>query len=135
MLARDLILNHFWLKLFSLVLAALIWLAIRANLSSEAPPAKAMQTEAVREFPQCPVLLMAFAADRRPFKVEPSQVSVTIRGPVARVAQLQDHELHAYVQWQPGRSPAGLWAVEVHAPHGLEVIHVQPRAVNIKLSE
>ena len=128
MLARDVILNHFWLKLFSFVLAALIWLAIRANLSSEAP-------EAVREFPQCPVLLMAFAADRRPFKVEPSQVSVTIRGPVARVAQLQDHELHAYVQWQPGRSPAGLWAVEVHAPHGLEVIHVQPRAVNIKLSE
>jgi len=33
--ARDLILNNFWLKTFSLVLAVMIWLAIRSNIRTE----------------------------------------------------------------------------------------------------
>lgn len=136
MALRDLILKHFWLKLFSVILAGLIWLAISANLGKEVlSPAAGAKTDALRTFSQCPVLLMTATTDHHAYTVEPSQVSVIVRGPAAVVDQLQEREIHTYVESKTPRDPTGETPVKVHAPQGVIVVHVSPQNVTIKIAE
>jgi YbbR domain-containing protein len=123
---RSLFLDHLWLKLFSLLLATLIWLTIRANLNS---PTR----ETTRRFARQPVVLMTESAEYRSFYVEPPQVNVTVRGPAALVEEMNDRDIHAFVQMAGEQTMAGMYPVEIHVPHGITVILVSPRTVLVRM--
>jgi hypothetical protein len=89
---RNIFLRDFWLKLFSVVLAILIWMtvwlfAIRKDVS----PAAALSNTSLEEriFYSIPVLVMSAAADVRDFKVSPGEVAIKVRGDAKKLLELE----------------------------------------------
>lgn len=130
---RSLIFDHIWLKLFSLVLATLIWLAIRSNLvTAEGQQARqALGEPTVRKLARLPVFLLQDSTGHLPVLVEPAFVDVAVRGSDFRLAELRASDLHVFVRLTEGRT-AGSFPVEVRAPNGVTVFLVTPANVQIK---
>jgi hypothetical protein len=76
---RNLILADFWLKLFSLALAVLIWFTVSFAIQRKLTPISnlAMPT-AERAFPAMPIAVLSSAQDVRGYTVEPKTVDVTV---------------------------------------------------------
>src|ERR1019366_10260712 len=87
---RNLVLEDFWLKLFSLARAVLTWLTV----TFVSP--KDVRTEK-RVFPRLPVTVLASAEDVRNFKVSPTEVEVTVQGDPRTVQMLQNNDIRVMV--------------------------------------
>src|SRR4051812_24566543 len=89
-LLRNLIFSDFWLKLFSLVLAILIWLLVSFAIHREVSPT-AEQVFIV------PVQVTASDSNVRNYQVNPKEVQVTVRGQARKLQSLAAAEIHAQV--------------------------------------
>jgi hypothetical protein len=87
---RNLILGDFWLKLFSLVLAILIWLLVSFAIHREVAPA----TEQIFSVP---VVVTSAAADVHNFHVNPGEVQVRVRGQERKLETLDTSDVRAVV--------------------------------------
>ena len=115
MSARDAILQNFWLKLFSLVLATMIWFAISGT------PLGTM----TRKIERVPITVMKSAHDPRAFRVEPSHVDVTIRGPIAEVQALTARQLEVFINLSDVHDTAGLnKQILVRTPANIAVVQI-----------
>ena len=134
---RNIFFRDFWLKLFSLVLATLIWLlvylfAIRKDL----PPSVGLRgvTAEDRSFTihDIPVLVVSTAADVRNFKVEPAAVTVTVRGNRKDVDALQPSEIHALVDLTGIEAARNLTKkISVTVPANITFVSADPDRVNV----
>jgi hypothetical protein len=90
---RDILFNDFWLKLFSVLLAVLIWLTVWLfAIRKEVSPAAVLNNARLEErtFYNLPVLVMSAAADVRDFKVSPSEVTIRVRGESKKMQELEN---------------------------------------------
>jgi hypothetical protein len=87
---RNLLFEDFWLKLFSLALAVLIWFTV--TFVSQ----KDVRTES-RVFSHIPVTVLSAAEDVRNFKVSPSEVAITVQTGVETLQNLQSKDIRAMV--------------------------------------
>jgi len=124
---RPLIFDHGWLKLFSLVLAALIWFAVHASVGVDPTSGRKM----TREFLQRPVLLLSESGAHQAFMVEPAYINVFVQGPVNLLNELKEQDVQVFVRLVEGR-PAGAAPVRVHVPAGVNVSHFDPLTVTIR---
>src|SRR5262245_55430719 len=128
---RNLIFVDFWLKLFSLALAVLIWFtvsfAIQSKLNSInnlAPPLSE------RTFFSLPVIIMSSGEDVRAFSVEPKTVDVTIQGAVKAVQDLTAKQVRPIVDLSGIESASyPTKRIEVSTPAGLTHVRVFPEEV------
>jgi YbbR domain-containing protein len=123
MALRSLILNHFWAKLFSLVLAVLIWLTVKSDLGIG---------ETTRRFPDRPILVLTDKAEHVAVVANPNQASVTIRGPAPLLNELSEQDIHVYVRINDPRQVNGVLPVHAHVPSGANVIRIWPETATIK---
>jgi len=124
MSARDAILQNFWLKLFSLVLATMIWFAIFGAQSNLRPSQPALGT-VTRKIERVPITVMKSATDLRAFRVEPGQIDVTVRGPIAEVQALTARQLEVFINLTDVHDTAGLTKkILVHTPPRITVVEV-----------
>lgn len=122
---RSLILDHFWLKLISFVLAVLIWLTVRSDLGSSS-------ADTTRAFPNCPVLVLTDNAEHVAVVANPARASVTVRGPAALLNELSERDIHVYVRLNDPRQVNGVLPVHAHVPSGASVVRVTPETATIK---
>ena len=124
---RNLFLEDFWLKLFSLALAMLIWFTVTFVSQRDT------RTD-TRVLTNLPVSVLSAAEDVRNFKVSPERVEVTVRGDAEAVQNLQSDDVRAMVDL------TGIAAVhelrrplEVLVPAGITFLRVVPDHVQIIL--
>ncbi len=124
---RNLFLEDFWLKLFSLALAMLIWFTVTFVSQRDT------RTD-TRVLTTLPVSVLSAAEDVRNFKVSPERVEVTVRGDAEAVQNLQSDDVRAMVDL------TGIAAVhelrrpiEVLAPAGIAFLRVVPDHVQVIL--
>lgn len=132
---RRLILHNFWLKLVSIILASLLWLVVQLGLrDNESATRRFAGVTASREFAQRPVLVLTDMAWRRGFRAEPREVSVTVSGPGLTVEQLQDSDLHPYVELMTPTQMKGEipFKVRVQMPRGVTLVKVSPETVLVR---
>src|SRR5438034_6305040 len=122
---RSLILDHFWLKLFSLILAMVIWLALRDKLSSAS-------TELVRTFLNRPILVLTDSAEHPAVLVNPDFATVTVRGPVSLMQFIKDEDIHVFVRLGERRQLSGELPVHVLVPAGASVALITPTTAAVK---
>lgn len=132
---RHLLFEDFWLKLFSLALAVLIWitvfLAIEKKEISPAP-ALAPTTPGRLTLSHLPVVVLSSASDVRTFKVNPNEVEVTVEGDSKRLQSLQPSEIRVIVDLTGIESARELTKrIEVSTPAGITHIMVAPQEVQI----
>jgi YbbR domain-containing protein len=95
---RQLFFADFWLKLFSLALAVLIWLTVSFAVQKERSPlASLVVYPHARTFSRLPVVPMSGAQDVSDIKVVPAEVEVTVQGERNLVSQLSSSDIHVSV--------------------------------------
>jgi YbbR domain-containing protein len=95
---REYILNNFWWKLLSLLLAALTWLTIEtAFKKDEAQRQSPLVTSSTRTFSMVPITLMIPATNSNRYQINPTMVSVEVRGNTNELSTLVVQDIKAFV--------------------------------------
>jgi YbbR domain-containing protein len=130
---RRVFVDDFWLKLFSLLLAVLIWLTASLAIQKEGSPATPLAlAPEERTFSNLPVLVISSAQDVRNFKVAPNTVEVTVRGDAKTVHALGTSEIRARVDLTGIETARELKArIEVSIPAGASLVRVEPAEVQV----
>jgi YbbR domain-containing protein len=130
---HDLIFKNFWLKLFSFVLATLIWFTVWSNLENESRlPWRLARVTKDREFLSRPVMVLARANEMKVFRVVPGTVNVTVRGSQVALNQLKEGDLQVFVRPASLGESTGPIQVQVYVAKGFTVVHVEPSAVHVE---
>lgn len=134
MSVRAFIQHNFWLKLFSLLLATLIWFAINFGIQNEMQlPQNPITNPATKENLNIPVRVLTRPGDPRVFKVEPEEVTVSITGEAAILQAVNSKTISVFVDLTNVRSQRETnQQVRLNIPEGVIVINVSPRAVNVE---
>jgi YbbR domain-containing protein len=129
---RDFFLHDFWLKLFSLALAVLIWLIVNfAVQRGPATPRSFIPTEQ-RVFSNLPIVILASAEDVRSVKVHPKEVELTVQGDSRALKQLQVRDLRVLVDITGIEAAQGLRKrLEVSTPPGVTYVRIEPEEVQV----
>jgi hypothetical protein len=138
MAKRDWITRDFGWKLFSLVLAVVVFVAIRRNIN-EGPstvttvmPFATMQTVV---FTNLPVYAVSASADVHNAQITPVAVAVQLSGPSEIMAVLEENKVHAVVNLTGIDVARNLnLPVDVSAPPGVAVNKVDPSRVGVTFS-
>jgi YbbR domain-containing protein len=131
---RHLIFEDFWLKLFSLALAVLIWITVSLAIQKEVAPAAplALTTPGRITFSHLPIVILSSASDARIFKVNPNEVEVTVEADTKRLQSLQPKDLRVLVDLTGIESARGVTKrIEVSTPAGVSPVLVAPQEVQI----
>ena len=122
---RHIFLDDFWLKLFSMGLAVLIWLLVTFASQKEGNTME-------KVFTSVPVKLVSSSIDVRNFQASPSHVDVTVKGDAKTIENMQESDIHARVELT-GLEAGHLLSkpVEVAAPAGVTLLFTAPREVEI----
>ena len=122
---RHLVFEDFWLKLFSLALAVLIWLTVTFVSQKE------VGTEN-HVFSNLPVTVLSSAEDVRNFRVSPDQVEVTVQGDPGTLQNLQSKDIRAMVDLTGVATARDLRKrIEVSVPAGVTFMRVTPEEVQV----
>jgi hypothetical protein len=142
---RRFIEHNYWLKLFSLMLATLIWfivwtLAVQTGkrgdeikvLPQSGPAFLQSGVIVTGEFSRLPVFVLSSAAEPRSFRVEPADVKVVVSGEKDLVASLSKNDIQAVVDLTERQSTnAFAGTVRVNTPPGVKLVKVEPPAVRV----
>lgn len=131
---RDFLTKDLGWKLFSVLLALVIWLSVRTISRDRFIPARSAASWATHTFDQLPVVPFSAAADVREFKVKPGAVLVVVGGPAADMVKLQRSEIRPVVDLTGIETADSLkQRVDVFAPPGMTVVRVVPPEVDVVL--
>jgi len=133
---RNLVVKDFWLKLFSVALAVLVWKFVNEAVKKQVPPARASEvlTQPLQRqtFLRLPVVVMSSASDVRSLRVDPSEVAVTIQGDPALVEKVLAKEIHPMVDLTGVETARELRKrIDVATPPGITYVRVDPPDVEI----
>src|SRR5688500_16026853 len=115
MAIRSLIFHHFWLKLFSVVLAVLIWLTVRGASG-----------EGTRTFPNRPTLVLLGPSRHTPCAINPTEASITVRGPSSLRQEITEQDINVSVRLADRSQFSGELPLRVHVPSGASVALIPP---------
>jgi hypothetical protein len=134
---RSLFFHDFWLKLFSLTLAVLIWLTVSFAIErgGGAPPRAALGLNfKQRPFVGLPVVLLSSAIDVHEFKVEPKTVDVVVQGDARAIDRLQPGDIRVLVDLTGIEAARDLRKrIDVSTPPGVSHVSVTPPEVHVSI--
>jgi len=123
---RYLFVEDFWLKLFSLALAVLIWVTVTFVSQRDAGIEERLVSR------KLPVTILSAAEDVHNFRVSPSEVLVTLQGRPRVLQNLQTNDVRAIVDLTGAGAARDLRKrVEVSLPSGLSRVRVTPEEVQV----
>ena len=129
---QRVVFHNLGLKIFSVLLAMLVWFAARTQIGDNPTvPAGFASDEAQRPFENQQVLVLTSAADPRVFQVDPLVVSVVVSGPAQQVQHLKDAEVGVFVR--APQEDSEYVPVQVNVPRGITVVQLRPEAAKVSV--
>jgi YbbR domain-containing protein len=136
MTPQDIITKDVGWKIFSLVLATVIWFTVRPTGREGTKPGNPLVASVPRSFTNLPVVIMSSAADVRAYRVNPEMVNVTVSGSSDVVAALTDRDIRVTEDLTEIESARVLQArVAVAVPPGVTFIRANPGQVSVVVPE
>jgi YbbR domain-containing protein len=130
---HKLIFEDIWLKLFSLVLAVLMWFTFSSALKqgNRSTPL-GTGAQASRTFVNVPVVVQSSAPQTRSFRIQPETVELTVEGDASSVNHLQDGDIRVVVDLIGIEAARDLVKrVTVSQPAGIATVKVVPEQVTV----
>jgi YbbR domain-containing protein len=129
---EHLVFHDFWLKLFSLVLAILIWFTVSlASQKEVSPVGPLMRNLAQRTFLKLPVVVLSSAEGVGEIQIHPQEVEVTIEGEPRTLQNVQSKDIRAIVDLTGIKAAELRKRIEVSTPAGVTHVRVAPQEVEI----
>jgi YbbR domain-containing protein len=130
---RNLVFRDFWLKLFSLTLAILIWQTVSFAIRKEVMPVGTRgAATSERTFFSVPIVALSTDVDVREFRMRPAEVEITVRGETRLLEELQSRDIRAVVDLTGLDLTQDVRRrVEVIAPIGVTHMRVAPEEVQV----
>jgi YbbR domain-containing protein len=130
---RDWLTKDFWWKLFSVILAVVIWVTVH-NVRDEPVASGAAVAGVTLTYDNLPVQIVATASDVHYFRVLPDTVKVKVSGVPEVIAVLQANQVHPVVNLTDVTATGNLkQRVEVSMPPGVTLVSVEPAEVAVLL--
>jgi len=128
---RDLFIKDWGWKLFSLLLAVIIWFTVHRILQESVQASGASGSNLVT-YGNLPVDVTSAKADVREYRPLQSTVTVTVSGPAEAIGKLQANQIHAIVNLSDLESVNDTkQRVEVSVPAGITVISIKPESIGV----
>lgn len=129
---HDLIIKNFWQKLVALLLASLIWFTIY-SVQHDVQFGRFSAHQQIRTFYRHPITVMKTAADTYGYRVMPSEVDVTLKGPAELINSLTEKDIEVYINLTDVVDAERLKKkVLVFPPEGVVVVEIKPQFVIIE---
>jgi YbbR domain-containing protein len=127
---RELFIKDIGWKIFSLLLAAFIWLTVHKIIAE--PTSPVLPTGSTLTIGALPVFIVASAADVHLYRVLPNTVSVTVSGSPDAIATLSANQIRATVDLTEIDAAKELKRrVDVSVPSGITLLKVDPPQVGV----
>jgi len=128
---RDWLTKDLWWKIFSVILAVIIWLTVHKIYEEPGMSAASAGGDTVT-YGNLPVLLVSTGADVSDYRLAQSTVSVTVSGSPDAIAVLQANQIRATVDLSGIQTNKDLkWPVDVSVPPRVTLVSVDPPRVGI----
>lgn len=133
MALRELIRHNFWLKLFSFLLAVLVWFAVYVVKEGNNLGRTFVTSPDTETFYDVPVHIMKQPDDERLFEISPPSIEVKLTGESAVLRELKRDDIKVYVDLTANRRRQVLRTerVRIHLPPNVTLVQVLPLAVQI----
>jgi YbbR domain-containing protein len=135
MATRDYILNNFWWKLLSLLMAALTWLTIRTAFQKDEARRESpviTTSASTRTFAAVPITLMMPVSATNRFRVTPPTVSVEVSGISNELAALQIPDIKAFVDvTEAGDQKQFRRSIQARVPGDMKVTGLNPTNASV----
>lgn len=132
MALRDVVTKDVGWKLFSLALAAVIWVTVRPGSKEPAKGGNPLVAWDTRSFTNLPVVVLSSAADVHEFRVKPHVVEVMVGGRPEIIAALMEKEIRVIVDLTEIESARALRKrIDVSTPPGVTFIRAWPAQVDV----
>jgi YbbR domain-containing protein len=126
---RDWLTKDFWWKLFSVILAVIIWLTVH-KIYEEPGTFAAPAAGSTFTYDNLPVTIVSATADVHDFRIAPTTVKVTVSGPAEIMNALQIGQVRAWVNLtDTNLARDSQLPVEISAPTKVTVTSVDPPSV------
>jgi len=134
MAKHDWITKDFGWKLFSLILAMILWITVRRSIS-ESPVVVTPFASVDTVTTNLPVFAVSTSADVHNAQIVPNVVTVKLSGPSEVMAVLEENKVHAVVNLTGIDAASGSrLPVDVSAPLGVTVDRITPPKVGVTFS-
>lgn len=128
---RDLFIKDWGWKLFSLLLAVIIWFTVHRILQGTAIQPGADGVNLVT-YGNLPVDVISTKADVREYRPLQSTVTVTVSGSSEAIGKLQANQIHAIISLSDLEGVNDTkQRVEVSVPAGITVISIKPESIGV----
>jgi hypothetical protein len=127
------LLHNFWLKIFSLGLAMMIWATVHIGITRDLALTNPSVTHPFRTGIKLPVSIITRPGDARVFKVSPKEITAKIDGEEPIIRRMTGKEIKVYVDLSDVKSK-GMTNGELRAdaPKDVTVLELNPAAVSIE---
>ena len=130
---QRLIFHNFWLKLFSLLLAGMIWYAV-FSIQNKPKSVPGFAVGDVRKtFDQVPVVILQSPSDTAVYTISPNAVNVTLTGSPKTLESLTAADVQVFINLSDtrvgSRKHERKQDVNVHLPEPVDGIKVSPSYV------
>jgi hypothetical protein len=130
---RDYILERFWLKLFSFILATLIWFTVH-NIQTEGGriSTNPFQRVETRDYERT-VRLVTLPTNRKLFDVKPLQVRITVKANSSVLDRIRQSDLQPNVILTDPLDVATTYSIEIkNLPPNIKVERITPPTVTVE---
>ena len=131
---RNFLQNNFWLKLFSLFLALLIWFSVRFYTIYDVQTARnTFKLSSRLDFLLVPIKVLKSTANTQSCKIDPALVDVTVAGEKSLLQNLSARDIAPFVSLV-GEQAVGVFSnqVQVYTPPGVSLMQVIPAQVRVE---
>ena len=128
---RNLVVKDFWLKLFALALAILIWLTVKFSIRGEGSFSSAFFGHSSDEIVMV-IPVHVPAADPSAYVVQPPEVQITLHGDPKLLKSLADDDVQAQVDIPNAESAEGVREVRIILPQGISYTRLSRDVVDVR---
>jgi YbbR domain-containing protein len=128
---RDLFTKDWAWKLFSLLLAVVIWFTVHRTLGESNTPATPAEVSTLA-YRNLPVALVSAGPDVHQYRLLQTTVAVTVSGSPEIIGILQANQVHATVDLSDTNLiNSQKLRVEVSVPPGVTVVSIKPASIGV----
>lgn len=133
MATREFIVHNFWWKVTSLLLAVIVWFVVKAQDTSTSRP-QVLPRHSYR-FKSHPLNVMRDSVDKRPLRVTPNEVDITVTTPITETSRLSASDIQTFVDLAEVDPQTRKAPIRVYVTRGIRLEKITPTEAMVEIVE